>query len=174
MINETQVLKYNKKFSKNEKKIAIIGLDGMSWPILEKLFKHKVMPTLENIAGKSLKGILKSTIPPNSATAWTSIATGVNTGKHGIFSFTTFDENYRTRILSSADVCIPRIHEIIALRGMRSVGINVPLSYPIKKIEGSTIITDWLAPKLSYYPDSIEKYANNYKIQTGFLNSKKN
>lgn len=145
------------------KKVAMIGLDGMPWRILNKLFEWKVMPNLEEIAKESLRGMLKSTIPPMSAPAWTSIATGVNPGKHGIFGFTKPAKSYdATKIVSSQEVKYLRIHEMVAVQGLKSVCINQTLSYPIKRIHGSFVITDWLSPKIEYSPE-IEQYAKNYR-----------
>jgi predicted AlkP superfamily phosphohydrolase/phosphomutase len=148
------------------RKVAVIGLDGMSWHILHKLFQWKVMPSLEELAKKSLKGILKSTIPPESGPAWTSLATGVNPGKHGIFGFTQPTKNYDgIKIMSSRDVKYLRIHEMVAVQNLKSVCINQILTYPIKTIPGSYVITDWLSPEIKCSPE-IEQYAENYRGPT--------
>ena len=145
------------------KRAAMIGLDGMAWHVLDKLFEWKVMPNLEEITKKSLKGTLKSTIPPESAPAWTSIATGVNPGKHGVFSFTKPTDNYDDmRIMSSRDVKYLRVHEMVAVQNLKSVCVNQLLTYPIKKFPGSYVITDWLSPEIRYSPE-IEQYARNYR-----------
>lgn len=147
-------------------KVAVIGLDGMSWDILEKLFSWKVMPNLQRIAMHSLKGVLRSTIPPESGPAWTSIATGVNPGKHGIFSFTKPTKDYDdTVIMSSRDVKYLRVHEMTALQGLKSICVNQLFTYPIKKIPGSLIITDWLSPEIKFSPE-IKQYAKNYRGPT--------
>ncbi len=144
------------------KKVAVIGLDGMSWTILDRLFNWKVMPNLEKIALNSLRGVLRSTIPPESGPAWTSIATGVNPGKHGIFGFTKPTADYDdTVIMSSRDVQYLRVHEMVALQGLKSVCVNQLLTYPIKRIPGSFVITDWLSPEIKYSPE-IEQYAKNF------------
>lgn len=148
------------------KKAAMIGLDGMSWHLLDRLFKWKVMPNLQELVKKSLKGTLRSTIPPESAPAWTSIATGVNPGKHGIFGFTKPTTDYKgTVIMSSRDVKYLRIHEMVAVQNLKSVCVNQLLTYPIKRISGSFVITDWLSPKIEYSPE-IEQYARNYRGPT--------
>ena len=144
------------------KKVAVIGLDGMAWHILNKLFKWNTMPNLKGIAQKSLKGPLKSTIPPESGPAWTSLATGVNPGKHGVFGFTIPRKDYTgIKILSSYDVKYLRIHEMVAIQNLRSICVNQILTYPIKKIPGSYVITDWLSPEIKYSPE-IKEYAKNY------------
>lgn len=147
-------------------KVAMIGLDGMAWHILDRLFKWKVMPNLQEIAEKSPQGILRSTIPPRSAPAWTSIATGVNPGKHGVFGFTKPTNHYHdTAIMTSRDVKYLRVHEMVAAQNLRSVCVNQLLTYPIKKIPGSLVITDWLSPKIAYSPE-IEQYARNFSGPT--------
>ena len=148
------------------KKVAVIGLDGMAWHILDRLFENDAMPYLKSIVENSLRGVLKSTIPPWTPPAWTSIATGVNPGKHGIFDFLSVSNNYELRLVSSYDVCYPRIHEMVALRGLRAVCINQPLTYPIIKMENTFVISDWISPKLCYYPKSLSKYVKSYKPST--------
>ena len=158
------------------RRIAVIGLDGMAWHILDKLFEYDAMPYLESVVEDSLRGILKSTIPPFTPPAWTSIATGVNPGKHGIFDFLVFSENNHSniRLANSHDVGYPRIHEMLALKGFKVVCINQPLTYPIVKIKGATIISDWISPRLSYYPRSISDYIQSYKPNTPFWKFIKN
>lgn len=148
------------------KKVAVIGLDGLSWDILNKFFKWKIMPNLKKIATNSLKGVLKSTIPPESGPAWTSIATGVNPGKHGIFGFTKPTKNYEdTVIMNSRDVKYLRVHEMVAIQGLKSICVNQLFTYPIKRIPGSSVITDWLSPEIKYSPE-IAKYVKNYNGPT--------
>ncbi len=147
-------------------RVAMIGLDGMSWHILKKLFKWGVMPNLRGIAEKSMKGVLRSTIPPESAPSWTSIATGVNPGKHGIFGFTRLTDDYKnTTIATSRDVKYLRIHEMVAAQGLKSICVNQLLTYPIKGFEGSSVITDWLSPVIKYSPE-IGEYAQEYRGPT--------
>ena len=148
------------------KRAALIGLDGMSWGILKKLFRWGVMPNLEELTEKSMRGTLRSTIPPESAPAWTSIATGVNPGKHGVFGFTRPTKDFSdAEILSSRNVKYLRIHEIVASQNLKSICVNQLLTYPIKKIEGAYVITDWLSPEIKWSTE-IEEYAKDYRGPT--------
>jgi len=107
-----------------------------------------------------------ATIPPESGPAWTSIATGVNPGKHGIFGFTKPTKNYDDiRILSSRDVKYWRIHEMVAVQNLKSVCVNQLMTYPMKRISGSYVITDWLSPEIECSPE-IKRYAENYRGPT--------
>lgn len=143
------------------KKVAVIGIDGIGWPILNKILQHNAMPTLNKILGTSVQGVLKSTIPPMTPSAWTSIASGVNPGKHGIFDFVTH-VNGETRIVNALDIQYPRIHEMVALKGFKSICINLPLTYPIIRMKNCLVVSDWMAPKASFYPKSLRKYMTKY------------
>jgi len=156
-------------------KIAVIGLDGVGFPILDRVFEHEAMPYLKDLIEKSARGILKSTVPPYTPTAWTSIASGVNPGKHGVLDFVTFVDGYKTRIINALDVKYPRIHEMIAIQHMKSVCVNLVPTYPITfKLENCMVISDWLAPKISYYPKLLERYVKNYPIHVPISSYKSN
>jgi len=150
------------------KKVAVVGLDGVAWSVLRSLFDNDAMPFLHRITKNSARGILKSTMPPTTPPAWTSIATGVNPGKHGVFDFVKFTNTYNTRILTSYDVQYPRIHEMVALKGMRSICINLPFTFPILKIKNSMVISDWIGPKIYTYPKDLEEYAREYSSYSTF------
>jgi predicted AlkP superfamily phosphohydrolase/phosphomutase len=143
-------------------KVAVIGLDGMAWHILDKLFEYGAMPALKKVVKKSLRGVLQSTIPPTSPPAWTSIATGVNPGKHGVFNFVAPNETDEWRVLTSNDVAYPRLHEMVAMRGIKSICVNQPCTYPIVKLKNNRVISDWMSPRLSYYPNLLDRYAKMY------------
>jgi len=145
------------------RKVAVIGLDGLSWKVLHDLLSKGAMPYLNSIMESSAKGILKSTIPPTTPPAWTSITSGVNPGKHGIYDFVKLTSNYRTKIVTSLDVRYPRIHEMIALMGLETVSINMPFTFPILKIEKSTIVSDWIGPKICFFPKKVGTYMKKYK-----------
>ena len=65
-------------------KVFIMGLDGGTWDVLKPLMDEGLMPHLAGLAERGTSGILKSTITPETASAWTTFQTGVNSGKHGI------------------------------------------------------------------------------------------
>ena len=69
------------------KKVVLIGIDGATPDLLQKWIKEGKLPNFQKIQEKGVYGKLKSTTPPFSAPAWTSIATGCNPGKHGIYGF---------------------------------------------------------------------------------------
>ena len=71
-------------------KTLILGLDGGTFKVIDPLIQQSKLPTLSYLIKKGCYGILKSTIHPITAPAWTSFMTGVNPGKHGIYDFSVF------------------------------------------------------------------------------------
>ena len=69
------------------KKVLFIGLDGSTFDILDPLMKTGIMPRLKRFNEEGVRGLLETTIPPITPTAWVSWMTGKNPGKHGVFEF---------------------------------------------------------------------------------------
>ena len=65
----------------------VLGSDGMDPRILDQLIRDGRMPNLKALAEKGGYARLGTTIPAESPVAWSSFATGMNPGKHGIFDF---------------------------------------------------------------------------------------
>ncbi|RLF09931.1 MAG: hypothetical protein DRJ69_03865, partial [Thermoprotei archaeon] len=139
----------------------MIGLDGMAWDIFARLFEHNAMPFLRNIINDTARGILYSTIPPTTAPAWTTLASGVNPGKHSIFDFLRVTRQ-GIRLVSSLDVKYPRIHEMLSVLGLRSLVVNLQLTYPIRPLRGTMVISDLIAEEVPYYPEELGIYAKRY------------
>ena len=153
------------------KNIAIIGLDGMPWNILRTIFDKGMMPFLKHITRKkSLTATLKSTLPPSTLPAWTSIATGVNPGKHGVYSFFSVSKGslgFESKIVTAYDVKYPRIHELVGMFKVKSLIINLPATYPPEyntAFKTSVVVSDWLSPEIRAYPTKYEELAKSLKI----------
>jgi len=67
----------------------LLGLDGTCRSILAPLFEDRVMLRVEALFDDDdgRVGPLTSQLPPWTPSAWPSLYTGVNPGKHGVFGF---------------------------------------------------------------------------------------
>ena len=113
-------------------KVAIIGLDGATWTVLDRLLGEGHMPTLEAMMKRGAHGELKSTVPPVSAPAWVSIATGKSPGLTGVFDFSSkVPGTYDVTFANSKDLRKNRpLWEIISEQGGRSIIVNYPVLFP--------------------------------------------
>ena len=103
-----------------ERKVLILGLDGATWRVLRPLLEAGELPHLAALVKAGASGLLRSSIPPLTAPAWTNFQTGANAGKHGIFDFRVFDRAARRLwLVSSRDLKLPTLWQVASAAGRR-------------------------------------------------------
>ncbi len=140
-------------------KVLVIGLDGATFDIIGPMIAEGKLPNLEKMIMSGVHSKLYSTILPLSPTAWTSFSSGKNAGKHGIYDFSKrIEGKYDYVPTLSLDNKTRCLWDIIGRLGGRSIVVNVPLTYPPKKINGFMI---------SGFPTPTEK--NDYTYPSELL-----
>ena len=79
------------EYAKN--KVVLIGLDGATFDVIQPWIENGDLPNIYNIINSGVSGELESIYNPSSPLAWSSIITGKNPGKHGIFFFADKRQN---------------------------------------------------------------------------------
>jgi predicted AlkP superfamily phosphohydrolase/phosphomutase len=127
-------------------KVFVLGLDGATWDILGPLADAGKLPNLDRLRRQGVSGTLRSVFPPLSPVAWTSVMTGKNSGRHGIFEFLEYEHDpMNGRVNSSRAIRAELVWEIAARHGKRPVAGGVPMSYPPRKAPGF-YLGDFLSP----------------------------
>ncbi len=137
-------------------KLIIIGLDAADYQLTGDFMQNGDMPRLSSIRDRGSFSRLRSGIPPQTAPAWTSITTGVNPGKHGIYYFYDFSTTPLT-ITNATYSTTPRIWDYVQAVNGRSVVVNVPLTYPAHPVSGFMVsgIPPWYFDERSVYPTGL-------------------
>ena len=142
----------------NKSKVLVIGLDGASYDIIRTAMIQGKMPFLKNLFEKKRNIVkLRSTIPSSTAPSWTSMMTGVNPGKHGIYDF-LIHNGFKERPARYSDVKKPFVWDILSKYGIKSAIIGHPLTYPVKKDKNILMVSGILSPELnelSVYPPEL-------------------
>ena len=118
-------------------KVLIIGIDAATFDIIEPLVNKGLLPTFKDLMQKGSFGKLISTIPPVTPPAWTSIVTGKNPGKHGVFDFympPCF--GYNRCVLTTRANKAKTLWKLLSERGLKVGVLNVPLTYPPEEVNG--------------------------------------
>nr|WP_097009727.1 alkaline phosphatase family protein [Natronoarchaeum philippinense]SNZ16956.1 Predicted phosphohydrolase or phosphomutase, AlkP superfamily [Natronoarchaeum philippinense] len=123
----------------------LIGIDAACSRVLDPLFDAGVTPTLRDIFEDGVSGRLDSQIPPWTPSAWPSVYTGVNPGKHGAYSFLSFD-GYDWDVVNRSDVEEYALWELLDRHGLSSVVVNVPVTHPPSEIDGA-VVPGYIAPE---------------------------
>lgn len=138
-------------------RLFILGLDGSPLPLLQRLMNAGDLPNLARVFETGSAVQMNSSLPDVSAVAWTSINTGKNPAKHGIYGF--YDRKPGTNaieVMTARHVRAKTVWELASDAGRRAVAVNVPLSFPPQQING-VVVSDFLAPDLkkAVYPTSV-------------------
>ena len=119
----------------NFKNVFLIGWDGATFDIIEPLIAQGRLPNIASLMQSGAWGRLESTIPPLTPVAWTSISTGVNPGKHGIYDAIIYHpEGKKTSLVNSTLRKVKPIWSILSERGYHVGVLNVPVTYPPDKV----------------------------------------
>lgn len=127
-------------------RVMVIGLDSAPPSTTFERYLH-VMPNLAEILDTSLYGPLRSTHPPITVPAWAVMATGLTPGELGMYGFRhrrpgDYTEYY---LITSKHFTAPAVWDYIAQKGLKSLLVGFPPSYPPKKIDG-WLISDFHTP----------------------------
>jgi predicted AlkP superfamily phosphohydrolase/phosphomutase len=150
----------------------VLGLDGLSWPLLNRLVEEGVMPELRALLADSEAGPMNSVRPEISPVAWTSFFTAARPCRHGIYGFTDFEpKGYDIKFNASTDVKVPPLWDWLSLRNRRCVVLNVPLTYPARPLSG-VMVSGFVA--LDYdragYPSWVSDFLrrSDYALEADF------
>ncbi len=148
----------NTRPSAKLKRIVVIGLDGSTFDIILPLVRQGHLPNIARLLQHGSHGDLISTIPPVTGSAWPSFMTGKNPGKHGLYGLMKLaPDSYEVLPVSSADRKARDLWEIISDHGKKVIILNVPITYPVRRVNG-ILISGFLTPpkaKDITYPPSI-------------------
>ncbi len=87
--------KRNFPAEKASTKVVVLGMDGLDPDILSAMMKEGKLPAFQSLSEQGLFRRLETASPPESPVVWSSFATGMGPGGHGIFDFLTRDpSNY--------------------------------------------------------------------------------
>jgi len=129
------------------RRCLVVALAGIGHGELIKAVDAGVAPTLGSLIARGGLQTIVSTHPPVSAVAWSSFMTACYPGKHGVFGFTHPQADYSIRFTDAGDLRMPTLWDRAAIDGLRSVIVNLPGTYPARRMSGS-LVSGFVAPDL--------------------------
>ncbi|MGA2516694.1 MAG: alkaline phosphatase family protein [Thermodesulfobacteriota bacterium] len=139
-------------------KVVMIGLDGAPFGVIQRLTEEGILPNIKKLIEEGAFGPLLSSYLPETPIAWTSIMTGKNAGKHGVFDWGERAEgSYDIGVSLSHSCKEPPLWQIIGEEGKEAGIFNLPLTYPPKPLNGFLVSGfDTPSTKVCFtYPDSL-------------------
>jgi len=142
------------------KKVAVFGLDGITFALLQPWLDEGRLPNLARLIAEGTSAYLRSTIPPVSASAWASFATGTNPGQHGLVDFTyPATDGYELKVSNSHTRAIPALWDIVGQAGGKVGVVSMPMTYPPEPVNGF-LLCSFLTPSAESqytYPPALKE-----------------
>jgi predicted AlkP superfamily phosphohydrolase/phosphomutase len=146
-------------------RVLVIGLDGVTFDLLGPWMEAGELPHLQRLMHQGASGKLRSTLPPISSSSWSSFATGVNPGKHGLVDFIApsyegdpSDDSYKVSMVNATSRRTRALWNWLNDAGYQVGLMGIPTTYPPEPVDGF-MISGFLAPG----PDSDWAYPAELK-----------
>jgi predicted AlkP superfamily phosphohydrolase/phosphomutase len=129
----------------NMKKVIILGMDGLDPKLINNFMEEGMLPNFSKLKENGSSRALRTTNPSQSPVVWSSIATGQNPGKHGLFDFIRRDPKNYHLSLSLTEIKKNRPQSVrkgtpfwIYTSGKKipTTVIGCPVTFPPDKIYG--------------------------------------
>ena len=116
----------------------ILGLDGATFDLITPWAQAGYLPHLTKLMEHGVHGRLPAWPNMNSASAWSSIVTGYNPGRHGVYDFGSVppQRGQKWHPITAADRRKDPFWRLLSAAGQTVGVINVPISYPADLING--------------------------------------
>ena len=146
-----------RSFKTSERKVAVLGLDCVPPGLVFEEADNR-LHNLRVLMEHGVWGSLRSTDPPITLPAWTTITTGRDPGELGIYGFRNrVDHSYDEMVVfNSTHVRDQRLWNRLEDVGKSSILIGIPQTYPPRPHNGITI-SDFLAPDVGCSPNVPER-----------------
>ncbi|MFQ5809731.1 MAG: alkaline phosphatase family protein [Armatimonadota bacterium] len=117
--------------------LLIIGLDGACFDLVGPWLDGGLLPNLRTLMDEGAFGSLRSTVPAITPTAWTTMATGVNPGRHGVFNFVQLADGcgYDGEITSRATCAVDSVWRMLNEGGATCGLFAVPWTHPPEALD---------------------------------------
>lgn len=121
--------------------VLMISLDGATLDLLRPWMAAGDLPLLARLFREGAGGVLMSTVPWATPTAFASLATGTNPGKHGVYDFGRLtSQNYTAFVpTNGADLRGRTLWRLLSDAGLSVGVVNMPMTYPAEALDGFII-----------------------------------
>ncbi|MBI2893159.1 MAG: alkaline phosphatase family protein [Deltaproteobacteria bacterium] len=131
------------------RRVMVIGLDCADPRQSFGRLAH-ACPNLAALCRRGEHGRLRSTVPPITVPAWTTMMSGVSPGELGLYGLRArVPGSYQMRVVTAADVLVPRVWEVAARASRKAVIVGVPQTYPLPQRQGVDAVSCFLTPSAS-------------------------
>src|ERR1700733_3646297 len=121
-------------------RVLILGLDGATWTVLDPMIARGAMPNFAALLARSAHGTLRSTIPPVTTAAWTTMMTGCDPSRHGVFDHRYYDApSGQMKVTPSGRARGPSVWRMLSDLDRSVAVLNLPGNFPPPPVKGVAV-----------------------------------
>ncbi|MBC8508576.1 MAG: alkaline phosphatase family protein [Anaerolineales bacterium] len=118
-------------------KLIVLGWDAATWDLLSPWVAEGKLPNLAKLMQSGSYGSIRSTSLPVSPAAWSTIITGQNPAKHGVFDwFARKEGSYDVEYVHTGQIKAKPVWSYFNEAGKRIGVFNLPMLYPAVPLDG--------------------------------------
>lgn len=175
--------------------LIVLGMDGLDPGICKEMMAAGELPAFSKMAETGIFSEMATSAPPQSPVAWSSMATSMNPGQHGLYDFLTCNKdtylielgvlkrNQRNLLGLGSSMFLPvregvGFWEIIARSNLPSTTLRWPVTFP-PQAEKSRLLSGLGVPDIlgglgrySFYSDSKDLLGEGAKGNVKLLSFK--
>lgn len=141
-------------------------MDAACWEYLHPLLQRDRLPNLAELAARGSAGVLRSVMPPITPAAWSSLVTGANPGKHGIYDWVRrLPGGYEYAPVNARQRVGTPVWKRLNAAGIRTGVVNIPLTYPVEGLDGFMLCgfgTPAAKRDLTYPPEALAEIESRF------------
>ena len=140
------------------RKVVVIGLDCLEPTLVDRWIDG--LPNIKKLMDEGIHGKLRSTDPPITIPAWTSMMTGKSPGTLGFYGFRNRSDYSYDKLSFATSLLVKEktVWDYLSGAGKRVILLGVPQTYPPKEVNGY-LVSGFLAPdtESNYtYPEELK------------------
>jgi predicted AlkP superfamily phosphohydrolase/phosphomutase len=120
-------------------RILVIGLAEATLDLILPWAESGLLPTFDRLRREGTFGTMRSDFPMITPQMWSTIFTGVNPGRHGIYDFWQRGHNGAFREVKGSHLKSRSIWQILSENKISCGIVNLPFTYPPENINGFMI-----------------------------------
>ena len=137
--------------------MLVIGLDCADPVLVFERWRDR-LPNLSRLMAGGAYGRLRSSDPPITVPAWSSMLSGKDPGQLGFYGFRNrADYSYDNMLIAAGNaMTTPRVWDIAGQHGKQAIVVGVPQTYPVRPMQGcliSCFLTPPGATRYTWPPD---------------------
>jgi predicted AlkP superfamily phosphohydrolase/phosphomutase len=147
-------------------RLLILGLDGATWTVLNAMRQRGRMPNLDRFLGNAASGTLRSSVPPMTAAAWSTMQTGCGPVRHGIFDHRYYDaDSGRMKVNHAGRIRVPTLWQLLSQSGRSIVSLNLPGTFPAPSGIRGVVVSGMDAPHFEAASGSCPDFAAKLRAE---------